>query len=144
MSSSERRSEGVVVTKPPKKVLYVEDDVTNTELLREVLADEFEGEAHLLTACTAELGCDLAIAHVPDLIVMDWHLPGMSGGDAVELLAQSPRTRSIPIVSLSAGVPPARSGGTGREHRLRKPIDVAELVRVIRGIFDAAEAPRHT
>lgn len=119
-----------------KTVLYIEDSPTNTALLRDVLADEFEGEAKLLSAPNAEIGLDVARACVPDLIVMDLHLPGMNGREAARLIKQSPAIRHIPIVSLSATGPRrAGFGGPMFEHHLPKPIDIGELVRVLRSFL---------
>lgn len=81
-------------------VLYVEDNAANVELLRAYFGSLPEVE--LLTAPTAELGLALARTRLPDLILMDLNLPGMSGMEALSALRASPVTAGIPVVAVSA------------------------------------------
>ncbi len=81
-------------------VLVVEDDPLNRKLIEELVADT---RLQIITAVNAEDGVDLALEHLPDAIVMDIHLPGMSGYDAIQQLKNDDRTDSIPIIVISAG-----------------------------------------
>jgi CheY-like chemotaxis protein len=83
---------------------------------------------------TAEIGLELARARRPDIIIMDIHLPGMSGTEAAKRLREWPETRDIPIIALTAAamLRDARSiaeAGIGRV--LTKPVKVDELLGVL-------------
>ena len=82
-----------------KKILVVEDNPVNMELVTDLL--EVAGFA-FASAMTAEEGIRLAETELPDLILMDIQLPGMDGLEATELLKKNPKTLHIPIVALTA------------------------------------------
>jgi two-component system cell cycle response regulator DivK len=80
-------------------VLIVDDNDQNRKLARDVL-----GAAGFRTmdAANATEGIGLAVAHVPDVILMDLRLPDMHGADARRALGQDERTARIPVVAMSA------------------------------------------
>ncbi len=82
-----------------KKILIVEDNEMNLELATDLL--ELSGYL-VFGAQTAEEGLKMAGAELPDLVLMDISLPGMDGLEAARILKQDERTRSIPVVALSA------------------------------------------
>jgi PAS domain S-box-containing protein len=113
-------------------VVYVEDNPPNIAFMEDFLAD-FE-QITLITAPTAEIGVELARARRPDLVIMDIHLPGMSGFEAAELLRRWPETRDIPVVGLSAAAmvrDRKRVEEAGFYRYLTKPVDVDELTGVL-------------
>lgn len=81
-------------------LLYVEDDLVNTMLVKDILSKR--QDINLLTAPQAQLGIDLAIAHEPDLILMDINMPGMDGVTALKHLKENSITRDIPTIAVSA------------------------------------------
>ena len=84
----------------PKRVALVVDDVAD---LRDLYATELEWAGFLVvTATNGHEGVQKAFAFRPDAIVMDFSMPAMSGAQAIRQLARDPRTRSIPIVMLTA------------------------------------------
>ncbi|WP_018138554.1 MULTISPECIES: ATP-binding protein [unclassified Thioalkalivibrio] len=83
-----------------RRVLYVEDNPANVSLMQEILA--LRDGIELQTAGSAEEGLMLARENPPDLVIMDIHLPGMSGTAAARLLRARPETREVPIIALSA------------------------------------------
>ena len=109
-------------------VLYVEDNLANVVFMRDLL-ESFDNLA-LLSASTAEQGIEMAREHVPDVIIMDINLPGMSGLDALKALQQLPETKGIPVLALTAAAT-ARDRALGAEagfvRYLTKPIKVDEL-----------------
>jgi CheY-like chemotaxis protein len=122
--------------KPLKRVLYIEDNPINTALLRAILADEFDGEAELLTAESAEAGIDVAVECAPDVILMDLQLPGMDGGEAARRLKQLPTMDRVPIISVSASGPYGVDvASAGFAQHMSKPIDVPQLIGVLRNLF---------
>lgn len=81
------------------RVLVVEDHPLNLELVTELLREE---GCEVLAATSAEAGLRLAEAEQPDLIFMDFQLPGMPGDEATRRLKANPATATIPIVALTA------------------------------------------
>ena len=90
-----------------RKILYVEDNLSNLTLVEEILSEQPEVE--LLSACDGRLGLDLARAHSPQLILLDLHLPDVSGREVLAELRADKKTRDIPVVVISADATKPRS-----------------------------------
>jgi PAS domain S-box-containing protein len=123
-------------------ILYVEDNPSNLAFMEDFLADF--PHVSLLTAPTAEIGIELALARRPDLILMDINLPGMSGFEAMRQLRQWPETREIPIVGLSAAAmirDAKRVKEAGFVKYLTKPVNVDELATVLNELLAKAAGP---
>ncbi|MCP5196665.1 MAG: response regulator [Gammaproteobacteria bacterium] len=80
------------------RLLIVDDEATNLQLMRQILQDEYQ----LMFAKDGASAIKLADQHQPDLILMDIMMPGMSGYDAVEELKRRPSTQRIPVIFISA------------------------------------------
>jgi len=80
-------------------ILIVEDNEKNRRLARDVL--QFKGYG-ILESETAEDGIRLARENKPALILMDFHLPGMNGIQALEVLRADEATRTIPVIAVTA------------------------------------------
>ena len=80
------------------KILIVDDEPFNIDLLEQELMDDYE----VVTAVDGETAIAAANAEDPDLILMDWRLPGISGLDAVRQLRQIDRHKMTPIFMLTA------------------------------------------
>ena len=80
-------------------ILVVEDNEKNRRLLRDVLT--FKGY-RILESETAEEGIRIAHESKPALILMDFHLPGMNGIQALEVLRGDAATRAIPVIAVTA------------------------------------------
>jgi len=85
---------------PRRTVLYVEDNPANLELVEQLISRR--PELHLLSAADGALGVEFARAYLPDVILMDINLPGISGIEAMQILRADPGTAHIPIIALSA------------------------------------------
>ncbi|MBU1076869.1 MAG: response regulator [Spirochaetes bacterium] len=81
------------------KVLVIDDDPNITEMVKVNL--ELDGIT-VISASNGKDGVELAKSQNPDLILMDWMLPKMSGIDAVKLLRGDPSVMNIPIFMLTA------------------------------------------
>jgi two-component system cell cycle response regulator DivK len=82
-------------------VLIVEDNEQNRKLARDLL--QVHGY-RTIEAETGEDGVALAGERAPDLVVMDIHLPGMSGIEALAKLRAAPGTRAVPVIAFTASV----------------------------------------
>ncbi len=83
-------------------VLYVEDNLPNVRLVESLL--ELRPGWQLLHASLGQLGIDMARAHVPNLVILDLHLPDISGRDVLTALKGDPVTSWIPVLILTADV----------------------------------------
>jgi|PlaIllAssembly_1097288.scaffolds.fasta_scaffold425486_2 two-component system, cell cycle response regulator DivK len=114
-----------------ESILVIEDNENNLKLVRDVLA--FHGY-RVVSAETAEEGLRLAGESPPDLVVMDIHLPGMGGVEALGELRAKEATRRIPVLAFTASVMPQDRHtitGAGFDGFLSKPIAIKELVDTI-------------
>ena len=115
-----------------KKILYIEDNPANMKLVESVMNKRSNVE--LITANRPELGVDLAIAHLPDLILLDINLPGMDGYQVMKKLLNNKSTRQIPVIAITANAMEsdiAKGKEAGFRHYLTKPIDVKRLLDVV-------------
>jgi two-component system cell cycle response regulator DivK len=123
-------------------ILVVEDNDRNLKLVRDVL--EHAG-FHVVVASSGETGVDLAVEHPPDLVLLDLGLPGIDGHEALRRLRASPRTRSLPVVAVTAyamAADRARALEAGFDGYLEKPLDVRSLPLDVCRYLQAEEAPR--
>jgi PAS domain S-box-containing protein len=113
-------------------VLYIEDNQSNVRLMERVL--ERRPGVRLLHAPNGEDGLRLARDANPDLILLDLHLPDMSGEDVLRELWQDAALKRIPVAILSADAMPAQSRrlkAAGAIAYLTKPIDISQVMRTI-------------
>jgi CheY-like chemotaxis protein len=85
----------------------------------------------LLVAGDGDLGIQLARANLPEVILMDINLPGISGIEALKILSEDPETAHIPVVALSANAMPRdveKGLQAGFFRYLTKPIKVNEFM----------------
>jgi CheY-like chemotaxis protein len=126
-----------------RTLLYVEDNPANMKLVEQVVARH--AHLRLITAVNGDLGVSLARSELPDLILMDINLPGMSGLQALELLSANPATARIPVVAVSANAMPRdveRGLKAGFCAYLTKPIKVSEFMGTINASLELSEKPR--
>ena len=117
-------------------VLYVEDNLANAQLIERLLARLTR--ARLLTAMQGSLGLELAASAGPDVILLDLHLPDMSGGDVLRRLRADSRTAQTPVVVISADATPGRVArllADGATAYLPKPVDVVQFFDVLRPLL---------
>lgn len=123
----------------PPRLMIVEDDEPLVELLRynfeaagyavETVMHGDEAEARLREA-------------VPDLLILDWMLPGLSGMELCRRLRQKPGTQSLPLIMLTARSEEAdrvRGFETGADDYVVKPFSVNELLARANSLLRRAE-----
>jgi PAS domain S-box-containing protein len=112
-----------------RTLLYVEDNPANLMLVEDLIARR--PDIRLLSARDGNRGVEIAQASRPDVILMDINLPGISGIQALRILAEDPATAHIPVIALSANVMPRdieKSLEAGFFRYLTKPIKVNEFM----------------
>jgi signal transduction histidine kinase/CheY-like chemotaxis protein len=120
-------------------VLYIEDNQANIEVVTRFL--RARANLVLRSAMTGEVGLEAAIHGLPDLILLDMHLPDISGEEVLYRLRAEPATADIPVIVLSAEATPAiirRMRADGVIAYLTKPLELAELGRLIH-VFSVSE-----
>lgn len=114
------------------QVLYIEDNLSNIQLVSEILG--IENGINLLTAKTGKKGLQLARMKDIDLILLDIHLPDMTGFDVLEQLKENSLTDKIPIIALSANAMPddiSHALANGFEEYITKPIHISTFLKTI-------------
>ncbi|MHB8520437.1 MAG: response regulator [Limisphaerales bacterium] len=120
------------------RILIIEDNVLNLELATDLL----EANGFVVhQAPTAEEGLRMAREILPDLVLMDFGLPGMDGLSATRNLKANPATRHVAVLGLTAH---AMKGDAetaleaGCDGYLTKPIDTRTFIATIRRFIEAA------
>ena len=113
-------------------VLLVEDEPAQ----REVLSYNLEAEGYrVATAVDGEQALQMVADELPDLIVLDWMMPLVSGIEVCRRLKMRPETRAVPVIMLSARaeeVDRIRGLETGADDYVVKPYSVMELMARVR------------
>jgi PAS domain S-box-containing protein len=124
---------------PLRTLLYVEDNPANLKLIGKLIARR--SDIRLLSARDGSLGIELARANLPDVILMDINLPGISGIEALKILRADPSTAHIPVVALSANAMP-RDVEMGLQagffRYLTKPIKIDEFMATLEEALESA------
>ncbi len=119
-------------------LLIVEDEETLVTLLRYNL----EGEGYRVAVATnGEEALVLAKEETPDLILLDWMLPLLSGIEVCRQLRRNPATRHVPVLMLTAkGEEEDKIRGldTGADDYVTKPFSPSELIARIRALLRRA------
>jgi signal transduction histidine kinase/CheY-like chemotaxis protein len=120
-------------------IVYIEDNPSNLRLVERAL-ERLPG-VRLVAAIQGGIGLDLVREHHPDLVLLDLHLPDLSGAEVLDRLKGDPATASIPIVVVSADATPTqveRLQQAGAADYLTKPIDVRLLLETVERYLMAA------
>jgi CheY-like chemotaxis protein len=117
------------------RILVVEDNPVNLELVRDIL----EAHGHeVLEAANATDGLALLSGELPDLILMDIQLPGMDGLTATRQIKADARLQGIPVVALTAHAMKGdeeRALAAGCDGYVSKPIDTRALPQMVAGFL---------
>ena len=115
-----------------KTILIVEDNEKNMKLARDIL--RAMGYA-VLEAVNGLDGVRLALAHQPDLVLMDIQLPDINGIEAFSRIRANAGTARVPVIAFTASVTPGDRqsiGDAGFDGFLGKPIQLKEFVDTVR------------
>ncbi|MBS0445329.1 MAG: response regulator [Proteobacteria bacterium] len=123
-----------------RAVLYIEDDEVNTLLMEQVFLSQ--PAWRLTTAANGTDGLQAALEQQPAAILLDLHLPDMSGFDVLERIRADARLRGIPVVAVSADALPeqVRSAlASGFDGYWTKPLDLVAIVRDLKRLLSRAD-----
>ncbi len=116
----------------PLAVLYVEDNLSNMELMRRILS--ISPNIKLIPAVNGDEAISLATDHHPDVIILDINLPGMDGYEVAEILRNQDQTSNIPLIAVSAAATShdiERGLAFGFLRYLTKPINIGDLMQAL-------------
>ncbi|HEX4234228.1 MAG TPA: CHASE domain-containing protein [Caldimonas sp.] len=118
-------------------VLYVEDNETNVEVMRGILAQR--AQVQMEVAMSGLVGLASVRERMPHLILLDMHLPDMSGLDFLRHLKADPATSPIPVIVVSADATAQQVDAAldaGAVRYLTKPVGVNELLSTVDDLLD--------
>ena len=125
------------------KILIVEDEAD----IQELIAYNLERAGHrALRATSAEQAVELVREALPDLVIIDWMLPGMSGIELARLLKANKRTESVPLIMVTArSAEQDKLTGLeiGADDYMTKPFSPRELIARVKAVL-RRRAPQAT
>ncbi|MFY8000627.1 MAG: response regulator, partial [Candidatus Kapaibacteriota bacterium] len=128
-----------------RTILVVDDEEKNRLAISAVLRHAPEPYL-VITAPNGLVGCKMAEAQKPNLIIMDWVMPEMSGLEALMVLKERETTHDIPVIMLT-GLGSSKhveyALNAGAADYLRIPVDKTELLARVRAAIALAESYSH-
>jgi putative two-component system response regulator len=112
----------------PKKLLAVDDEPNNLQVLRQILRDRYQ----LIFAPNGKKALEAAAAHLPDLILLDIMMPEMNGYEVCAKLKANPATKDIPVIfvtAMSEVEDEARGFDVGAVDYIHKPVSAPIMLR---------------
>jgi two-component system alkaline phosphatase synthesis response regulator PhoP len=122
-------------------ILLIEDDAGIQKLLKEALPEKL---FILETADTGRDGLDTAVERRPDLILLDWNLPGWNGLDVCKALRENHCTSHIPVIMLTGYAQTQRKIAAfdlGADDYITKPFHLDELIARIKAVLRRRSGP---
>lgn len=123
-----------------RKVLIADDDPELRDMCGLVLRNE---GYHVIEAADAAGCIAMARKEAPDVILLDWMMPGLDGMDALRALKASPKTRDIPVVMLTAldGLAEITMATyNGADGYVTKPFEMKDLIALVHRFTEPASA----
>ena len=122
-----------------QKVLIVDDEPANLRVLKKILGDLYR----LTFAKSGEEALRLVERELPDLILLDVMMPGMTGFDVCQALKQNPLSKGIPVMfvtALSDDVDEAKGFDVGAVDYITKPVSPAVVKARVRTHLSLVQA----
>lgn len=126
-------------------ILVIDDKQDNLTILKAIIHDAFP-EVEVLTSLSGPEGIELALAHDPDVVLLDVLMPRMDGFEACRIFKNDERLWDIPVIFLTA-INSSRENRmkaleAGADAFLSKPIDETELLVQLRAMIKIKSANR--
>jgi PAS domain S-box-containing protein len=122
-------------------VHYVEDNQTNIEVMRGVLAQR--AQIDLRSSLLGLEGLAAMRQTQPDLILLDMHLPDITGLELLRLIKQDELLATVPVFVVSADATPDHMQAAltlGAAHYVTKPLDVPQFLQLVDGVLEHSDA----
>lgn len=110
-----------------KKILIADDSKLIVIMVKNILTKEND-EYVVITAPDGDEAVRKAIEHLPDVILMDWQMPGLSGLEAMAQLRQNEKTKNIPVIMLTGSDNIIEAFESGANDFIQKPFFKPELI----------------
>lgn len=130
--ASPREAIEVKAAEQASTIIYIEDNLSNLKLVQRLMTRR--PGVKLVSAWRGIVGLDLIRKSRPDLVLLDLHLPDISGQEILTMLQADPATSSIPVVVISADATPgeiARARAAGARDYLTKPFEVRQFLEIL-------------
>jgi CheY-like chemotaxis protein len=124
-----------MTTKTLERVCYVEDDEDIQRIVRMSL--ERVGKMTVEIVGDPMVAVDAIVGFKPDLVMLDWMMPGMDGPTLFRKLKEDPRTKDLPVVFITAKATPAEMeelralGALGAISKPFAPKDLPDQLRAL-------------
>lgn len=127
----------------PFEILVVDDSPDDIRLIRDAFSlwkrnREVQALMNGMAALQFLKECETKSAlNMPELILLDWNLPGIRGEDVLKRLKEDQRLRQIPVVVFTSSSAPSdrrRAIELGAERFITKPLDLDDFFNVIAGL----------
>ena len=142
METSEKIPRPAATASAIPRILVVEDE----ETLGELLSYNLESEGFFVECVERGDEADLRLLeNPPDLVILDWMLPGVSGLEICRRMRARQATRALPVIMLTARGEEAervRGLSTGADDYIVKPFSVPELIARVRALLRRASPDR--
>ena len=118
------------------KTIVIADDDEDLRLLVQVTLENHT--YRILTAVNGRKAVEAVNQHRPDLLIIDWMMPGLNGCEAVAHLRENPETASIPVVMLTAKDSldaKEAAASLALAGYLAKPFSPLELIKKVREVL---------
>jgi CheY-like chemotaxis protein len=128
------------MAQPLRRVCCVEDDDDIRRIVR--LSLERIGRMTVELVADPALAIDSMIAFRPDLVILDWMMPGMDGPSLLRRMREVPETRALPVVFITAKASQrelAELKALGAAGTISKPFAPKDLPEQLRAIWDALQ-----
>ncbi len=122
-------------------ILVADDEPAYLEAIVDFLSDT---EYHILNAVNGKMACEISRKNQPDLIILDWEMPIMSGLETIHELKKEETTKHIPIIMSSGVMTTSKNLKTaldaGAVDYIRKPVDKLELIARINSMLKLSQS----
>lgn len=118
------------------RIIYIEDNIANIKLVEKIIARR--PRAQLVTEQDPAAGVRLVNSTLPNLVLVDINMPGMSGFDVLRKLRENPDTRQIPVIAVSAKAMSEEiqnATDAGFDGYVCKPIDIGLFNQTIDSVL---------
>jgi len=123
------------------KILVADDSKLILSLISSLIKS-LDASYEVLIATNGAEAITVAASEKPDLILMDWQMPTLSGLDALKKIKEDPATHHIPVIMLTASENTAEAFKYGATDFIQKPFQKDEFLNRIRNIMAAVQGPK--